>query len=238
MRFTATLLLALVLASAPGALAQRDLVRGVSLGIGLGVYQGELDKNSADNPIEFFASGNVGAMALADGMLGPLVWEAGLSYQRIDIEVNEADLDVNVIGGEFTIGKDFRLLRRNRFLRVFAGIAPAYIGTTYNRTGTPDGCFFLDRDLYDDFRQQGSAAQEILSSCDNGGREQRFFLNNREFEEEPSRFSFYIPVGVVLQDAVRISVRVFGTDYLDSLERSNTGPDWAPAVTLMYRFRI
>ena len=229
MRFSVTLLLAIVLASAPRALAQRDLVRGMSVGVGLGIYQGELDKNSADNPVEFFASGNVGVMAVADGVLGPLVWEGGLSYQRIDIEVNEADFDVNVVGAEFTIGKDFRLLRRNRFVRVFVGIAPAYIGTTYNRVGTPDGCFLLDRELADEFPPP--------AGCGNGQRPP-FFLPNRDFEEKPSRFSFYIPVGIVLQDAVRVSVRLFGTDYLDSLERTDTGPDWSPAVTLMYRFRI
>jgi hypothetical protein len=222
------LLASLCLLLVPASDAQRGtLIRGASLGIGLGIYQGELDKNSANNPVEFLASGNVGFTALVDGDLGPLVWEGGLNYQRIDIEVNEADFDVNVIGAEVTIGKDFRLLKRSRFLRVFAGIAPAFIGTSYNRTSTPDGCFFLDEDLYNE------AAP--LTGCEGGPRP---FLNNREFVEQPSRFSFYVPVGIVLQDAVRISVRLFGTDYLDSLEREDTGPDWSPAVALMYRFRI
>lgn len=207
--------------------AQQSSLRGVSLGIGLGIYQGELDVNSADNPIEFFASGNVGAMAIADGVVGPLVWEGGLSYQRVDIEVNDADIDVNVVGAEFTIGKDFRLLKRSRFLRVFAGIAPAYIGSTYNRTSTPDGCFYLDAELFEE------AGSSVPGSCMG-----RNFLRNRDFENKPSRFSFYVPVGIVLQDAVRVSIRVFGTDYVDSVRRESTGPDWSPAVTLMYRFRI
>ena len=224
-------LFALCLFAASAADAQRgDLIQGMSLGIGLGIYQGELDKNSADNPIEFLASGNVGMTALVDGDVGPLIWEGGLSYQRIDIEVNEADLDVNVIGAELTLGKDFRLLGRSRFLRVFAGIAPAYIASSYNRTSTPDRCFFLDRDLFEAASPPRPAACDALASPP--------FLGNREFEEQPSRFTFYVPVGIVLQDAVRVSVRVFGTDYLDSLERADTGPDWSPAVTLMYRFRI
>ena len=221
----------LALALAPAADAQRDPIRGMSLGIGLGIYQGELDKNSADNPIEFFASGNVGATALVDGNIGPFIWEGGLSYQRIDIEVNEADMDVNVIGAEVTVGKAFRLLKRNRFLRVFAGIAPAYIGSTYHRTATPDGCFFLDEGLFNAANPGGTEP----AACDDATPP---FLRNRDFEDKPARFSFYVPVGIVLQDAVRISVRVFGTDYVDSLQRNNTGPDWSPAVTLMYRFRI
>lgn len=202
----------------------------MSVGVGLGIYQGELDKNSADNPIEFFASGNVGVTALADGVVGPLIWEGGLSYQRVDIEVNEADIDVNVVGAEFTIGKDFRLLKRNRFLRVFAGIAPAFVSSTYNRTNTPDGCFYLDEELFE--------AAQVPASCATDEINAPPFLRNREFEEKPSRLTFYVPVGIVLQDAVRISVRVFGTDYVDSLKRDGTGPDWSPAVTLMYRFRI
>ncbi|MEM9667088.1 MAG: hypothetical protein AAF970_19330 [Bacteroidota bacterium] len=141
---THVLVLALLLSvsswlSAPTAQAQRGAIDGLTLGLGLGVYQGELDRNSASNPIEYFTLAEFSLSVHADRALTPVfLAETGLVYHRFNIDVDaDNKMGVNVFAFDINAGLRIGLFGRPGFVRVQAGVAPTMIATTYNFS-TPD----------------------------------------------------------------------------------------------------
>ncbi|MEL6611146.1 MAG: hypothetical protein AAFQ53_03550 [Bacteroidota bacterium] len=126
--------------STPGAHAQGGgAIDGLTLGLGLGVYQGELDRNASSNPIEYFALAEFSLSVHADRALSPLFMaEAGLVYHRFNIDVDaDNSMGVNVFAFDVNAGLRVGLFGRTGFVRLQAGVAPTMVSTTYNFS-TPD----------------------------------------------------------------------------------------------------
>jgi hypothetical protein len=143
-RFTTIVVLCLV---GPTLQAQSTggPIDGLTLSLGLGIYQGELDRNLSDNPVEFFALGEFSLAVHADRAFTPRLYaEGGLVYHRFNIDVDaDNGMGVNVFAFDLNAGIRIGLFGRPGFLRVFGGVAPTMIATTYNfsdpgdlRTGT------------------------------------------------------------------------------------------------------
>lgn len=121
----------LVLCLSPLSAAQ-PLVDGVTLGVGLTSYHGDLDWNPDNGPAEFIAAGNLGAFVGVDRAFGPVIGEAVLSYTRIDVDYPLVEMTLGTLGLDLTAGYAFDLWRPS-FLRVYAGIAPLLVSPTYDR---------------------------------------------------------------------------------------------------------
>lgn len=109
----------------------QPLVDGISIGIGLSSYHGDLDWNPDNGPAEFLAAGNIGLFVAADRAFGPIVTEGALQYNRIGIDFPGAEMAINMISLDFTAGPSFNLFRSN-FLRLYAGISPTLLLTNYS----------------------------------------------------------------------------------------------------------
>ncbi|MEM8556435.1 MAG: hypothetical protein AAGG50_01210 [Bacteroidota bacterium] len=184
----------------------------MTISLGLGVYQGDLDRNVSGNPVEYFALAEFSLAILADRALGQrFLAEAGLVYHRFNIdaprdEANptaENSMGVNIFALDLTGGIRIPLFGRPSFVRVHAGIAPTMIATTYNFT-TPD----------------------ILES------------SGYEFDQTSPRFLLTFPISVVLQDAWRFGIRFTGSDFVDSAGRDATGNDVISSIHVGYRFEL
>ncbi|MEM6785048.1 MAG: hypothetical protein AAF624_15110 [Bacteroidota bacterium] len=123
----------------PDVHAQRGPIDGLTLGLGLGVYQGELDRNVASNPIEYFALAEFSLSVHADRALSPFILaETGLVYHRFNIDVDaDNKMGVNVFAFDINAGLRIGVFGRPGFIRAQAGVAPTMISTTYNFS-TPD----------------------------------------------------------------------------------------------------
>ncbi|MEM8599333.1 MAG: hypothetical protein AAGF99_05395 [Bacteroidota bacterium] len=125
--------------SVPATHAQGRAIDGLTLGLGLGVYQGELDRNASSNPLEYFALAEFSLSVHADKALTPaLLTEAGLVYHRFNIDVDaDNSMGVNVFAFDVIGGVRIGLFGRPGFLRLQGGVAPTMVATTYNFS-TPD----------------------------------------------------------------------------------------------------
>lgn len=125
-------LLCLVLASCAPVLQAQPLVDGVTVGLGLTNYHGDLDWNPDNGPAEFIAASNLGVFVGADRSFGPVVAETALSYTRIDVDYPLVEMTLSTLGLDLTAGYIFDLFRPS-FLRVYAGVAPLLVMPTYDR---------------------------------------------------------------------------------------------------------
>lgn len=121
----------LALAGAPFVQAQ-PLVDGVTVGLGLTSYHGDLDWNPDNGPAEFIAAGNLSAFVGVDRAFGPVTGEAVLSYTRIGVDYPLVEMTLGTLGLDLTAGYSFDLWRPS-FLRVFAGVAPLLVSPSYDR---------------------------------------------------------------------------------------------------------
>ena len=126
----------------------QPLVDGVTVGLGLTSYHGDLDWNPDNGPAEFIAAGNVSAFVGADRAFGPITGEAVLSYTRIDVDYPLAEMTLGTLGLDLTAGYTFDLWRPS-FLRVFAGVAPLLVSPSYDWVEQDR----LDRSILDFERQ-------------------------------------------------------------------------------------
>lgn len=117
--------------AAPGPAAQ-PFVDGVTAGLGLTSYHGDLDWNPDDGPAEFVAAANLTAFVGADRAFGPVTAEAVLSYTRIDVDYPLAEMTLGTLGLDLTAGYTFGA-GRPVFVRVFAGVAPLLVAPSYDR---------------------------------------------------------------------------------------------------------
>jgi hypothetical protein len=185
--------------AAPLVQAQ-PLVDGITVGVGLSSYHGDLDWNPDNGPAEFLAASNLGAFVAADRAFGPIVTEGVLQVKRIAIDFPGAEMAINMLALDLTSGPRFDLFRPD-FLRLYAGIAPTLVLTNYD----------------------GVDETEI------GGY---------EFDRQPTRLLLTFPVGIVIQDVLRIGVRVTPTDNFDSVSGRTNNMDLLTSVSIGYRFDL
>jgi hypothetical protein len=178
----------------------QPLVDGVSVGVGLSSYHGDLDWNPDTGPAEFLAASNLGAFVAADRAFGPIVTEGVLQVKRIAIDFPGAEMAINMLALDLTSGPRFDLFRPG-LLRFYAGVSPALLLTNYH-----------------------------------GVDEAR--LGDYEFDEQPVRFLVTFPVGVVIQDVLRIGVRVIPSDNFDSITGLTNNVDLLTSVSVGYRFDL
>lgn len=206
------LLIALLAFATPLAWGQSRPDNGMTIALGLGVYQGDLDRNFSSNPVEYFALAEFSLAVLVDRSLGErFVTEAGLVYHRFNIDAPrdnanptaENSMGINIFALDLMGGVRIPLFGRPSFIRMQAGIAPTMIATTYNFT-TPD----------------------ILES------------QGYEFDQTSPRFLVTFPISVVLQDAWRFGIRFTGSDFVDSTGRDSTGKDVISSIHVGYRFEL
>lgn len=154
----ALLVVALVLASHSAAQAQ-PFIDGVTVGVGLTNYHGDLDWNQnggrSRGPMGYITTGNITAFAGVDRAFGNVVGEVMLSYTRINVDFPEVEATLSTTGIDFTVGYMFDVFRPS-FLRVYAGVAPLFVSPTYDRVDqeTLDGSILA-------FQEQDS--QMVLS---------------------------------------------------------------------------
>jgi len=193
-------LVALVVVLAAPVLQAQPLVDGLTVGVGISTYHGDLDWNSDDGPAEFLAAGNLGAFVAADRSFGPFVMEGALHYKRIGIDFPGAEMSIHMIGLDLTSGPSLHLFRPDLF-RFYVGISPTLVLTGY-----------------DDVDEAA--------------------LEGYEFDEQPARFLVSFPVGIVIQDVLRIGVRVTPTDNFDSVSGLTNDVDFLTSISVGYRFDL
>lgn len=191
-------LLALV---APLAQAQ-PVVDGMTVGIGLSSYHGDLDWNPTDGPAEFLAAANLGAFVAADRSFGPIITEAALRYDHYAIDYPQVEMSLNTASLELTAGYAFDLIQP-LFLRVFAGVAPMVVMPRYDR---------VDQEVLD---------RSILT-----------------FEQQGTTLQMSFPVGIVVQDVLRLGVRFMFSDDFDGATGTSGASDFVTFVSVGYRFDL
>lgn len=173
--------------------ASGGLIDGITVGIGLSMYQGDLDRNPGNKPAQFLASGSLHLMAgvdrsLAGGRLGLEV-----QYNRLVAE------NVVVSGRHHVVGLDVTYGRRIGSIPVilYAGVGPAVVLSSYDSQ---------------------AVYAEVLGLA-NGG----------------TGFDLTLPLGVVIQDRVRLSTRLALRDRIDGTDVLG-GRDLLSNITVAYRF--
>lgn len=134
MRRRPTFLVAAILAISawlivPGASAQRStgLVDGYTFGIGLALYQGDLDRNPSNGVGKLLTMGNLQLMAGVDRDITAGRLAAELHYNRV-VGINAfVTGDHNVVSLDLTFG---RQLGRSP-VRAFIGLGPAVVFSSY-----------------------------------------------------------------------------------------------------------
>lgn len=199
MRLSRSLPLVLALLAAPLLYAQ-PLADGITVGVGLSSYHGDLDWNPDNGPAEFLAAGNLGAFVAADRAFGPVVTEGALQYNRIGIDFPGAEMAINMISLDLTAGPSFDLFRPG-FLRLYAGVSPALLLTNYDDVDETE-------------------------------------LGGYTLDEQPARFVVTFPIGLVIQDILRLGVRITPTDNFDSVTGLTENVDLLSFISVGYRFDL
>src|SRR5690606_29781052 len=125
-----SLLLLALLAAA--TLRAQPVVDGVTVGIGVSTYQGDLDLNPNDGPVEFLALGSPFVHVAADRTFGPVITEASLQLDRYAIESELIDMHLTAASLNLTGGLRFEVTEQVP-IQVFAGVAPMLVMPTYDR---------------------------------------------------------------------------------------------------------
>ncbi len=112
---------------AGGQPSERGLVDGYSFGVGLSVYQGDLDRNPDNLPTQFLASGSLHLMAGADRELAAGRLGLEVHYNRLVGESLLVSGHHHVASVDLTYGR--RLGRSD--VVVFAGLGPAMVLSRY-----------------------------------------------------------------------------------------------------------
>ena len=173
--------------------AETRLVDGYSLGIGLAVYQGDLDRNPDNKPAQFLASGSLHLMAGVDRRLAAGRLGLELHYNRLVGESLVVSGRHNVLSLDVTYG---RALGRSAVM-LFAGIGPSVVLSRY---------------------ESQSVSADVLGMANAG-----------------AGFDVTVPIGVVIQDRVRLSTRVALLDRVDGTDPLG-GRDLLTNISVAYRF--
>jgi hypothetical protein len=112
-----------------GQAATRGLVDGYTFGIGIAVYQGDLDRNPDNQPAQFIASGSLHVVAGVDRQLGGGRFGVELHYNRLLAENLLVSGSHNVVSLDLTYG---RPIGRSPVI-AFVGVGPSIIVSSYER---------------------------------------------------------------------------------------------------------
>ena len=115
-----------------GAASAQPIVDGLTAGVGVTSYHGDLDWNPDNGPAEFMAAANLTAFVGADRAFGPVTAEAVLSYTRIDVDYPLAEMTLGTLSLDLTAGYTFGA-GGPLSVRVFAGVAPLLVSPSYDR---------------------------------------------------------------------------------------------------------
>jgi hypothetical protein len=195
-RLLRSLPLVLALLCAPLLYAQ-PLVDGISVGVGLSSYHGDLDWNPDNGPAEFLAAGNLGAFVAADRSFGPIVAETALHFNRVAIDFPDAEMALNVLSLDLNAGPTINLFRPG-FLRLYAGVSPSLVFSNFENLDVVElGAYNVD---------QASA-----------------------------RFLLTFPVGIIIQDTLRLGIRITTTDYFENVSGNTDNVDLLSFISVGYR---
>lgn len=194
-------LVAFSLALAP-ALRAQPLVDGVTAGLAVSMFQGDVDANPGNGPIEYLSFGEVGAFVGVDRKFGPVIAEAVLHADRFRLENELVEMTLGSVGLDLTAGFALNVARPG-LLRLFAGVSPTLLMPSYQRVSDSlDGHSMVT------------------------------------FEEHGTRLQVLFPVGVVIQDVLRVGVRFSPSDALDGWTSTTGAKDRIAFVSLGYRFDL
>ena len=171
----------------------RGLVDGYTFGIGVAMYQGDLDRNPDNKPAQFIASGSLHVVAGVDRQLGGGRFGVELHYNRLVAENLLVSGSHNIVSLDLTYG---RRLGRSPVI-VFAGFGPSLVASGYERK---------------------SVSADVLGIANEG-----------------AGFDVTIPVGLIIQDRVRLSTRMALLDRIDGTD-SMGGRDLVSNISIAYRF--
>ncbi|NNE47799.1 MAG: hypothetical protein HKN37_14185 [Rhodothermales bacterium] len=174
--------------TAPGG-----LIDGYTVGIGLAMYQGDLDRNPGNKPTQFLASGNIQLMAGVDRQLAGGRFGVELHYNRLTAQNNLVAGDHNVVSLDLTYGREIV----SPAVMIYAGVGPALVLSSY---------------------ESQSVSADVLGIANEG-----------------AGFDLTIPIGVILQDRVRLSTRVALLDRVDGTDPLG-GRDLLSNISIAYRF--
>lgn len=198
-------LLALCLCALPTAHAQ-PLFDGMTVGIGLTNYHGDLDWNqdrgTRRGTMGHLAAGNLTGFVAVDRDFGQVTGEAVLSYANLSIDFPQVEAALRVLSVDLTAGYTFDIIRPG-FVRLYAGIAPLVVMPRYDR---------VDQRVLDD---------SILA-----------------FEEQDTKVVFAFPVGIVIQDTIRLGVRFMPTDNFDGAVGPSGLTDFLSHIHVGYRYDL
>ena len=112
---------------ASGQTASGSLIDGYTFGVGLALYQGDLDRNPDNKPAQFLASGSLQLMAGADRQLAGGRVGIELHYNRLVAENLLVSGRHNVVSLDITYGR--RIGRSSAV--AFAGFGPSLVLSSY-----------------------------------------------------------------------------------------------------------
>lgn len=168
-------------------------VDGYSFGVGLSLYQGDLDRNPSNSPTRLLTMGNLHVMAGADRAMKGGRLGVELHYNRV-VGINvHASGSHNVVSVDMVYGRGIGRLP----VRAFAGLGPSVVFSSYDT---------------------------LLPTAQTYG-----------FATEGTGFDVTIPLGVVIQDRVRLSTRFGLLDRVDGTQRLGPG-DLVSNISIVYRF--
>ncbi len=169
------------------------LVDGYTFGVGLALYQGDLDRNPSNGVGKLLTMGNLQLMAGVDRELSAGRLGAELHYNRV-VGINAfVTGDHNVVSLDLTFG---RQLGRSP-VRAFIGLGPTVVFSSY---------------------------ESLTATAESFG-----------FVNEGTGFDLTLPIGVSIQDRVRLSTRIALFDGVDGTDNIG-GKDVLSNISIVYRF--
>ena len=189
----------------PASSAQ-PLFDGLTLGIGLTNYHGDLDWNQdrgrRRGTMGHLTRGNVTFFGGVDRRFGPVTGEAVLGYTNLSIDFPQVEASLRTISLDLTAGYTFDIIRPE-FIRVYAGVAPLVVIPRYDR---------VDQRVLDN---------SILA-----------------FERQDTKLVLGFPIGLVIQETLRLGFRILPTDDFDGAEGPSGLTDILSLVHVGYRFDL
>lgn len=188
-----------------------SFIDGISVAVGLAIYQGDFSRNPSHNPIRYIAgNGNLAARVGLDHRLGQFD-QYGLG----------ADLVYNRLAGESPRGNGFSA--NSVALDLYADYELPYISEGLLRVFVGGGPNLIISPSY-------NGTPRFVSSVGDDDR----------FQPLGTRVIGSFKIGVTILDSFRIGTRIASTNLLDGYKgfRNNDVPDFVSFLNVGYRFGL
>ena len=192
------------------------LIDGVTVGVGLSTFFGEIDDVRGVHPLQHLAQSQAHALVGVDRdfSIGRLGLEA--SYNRFTgsedqigaAEDGTFEVEGHLIGVDAIYSLGFDVLQEG-FFRVYLGVGATYVHPEYTLSG--------------------SVFEDIDQTYQDG---------NWSVNLAPPRVLITNPVGIMIDDKLRLGVRVTWTDYVDGIRFKGSPWDYVTNITLGWRFDL